>query len=195
MNLAAEGNLSVRWQDALLITPSAIQAHRLVAEDLVLLGLDGSVREGRRQPSSEWRIHCDLLSARPEAGAVVHAHPINATALACLRRDIPAFHYMVAVAGGREIRCSGYATYGSAELSRQTLTAMEGRKACLLANHGLVALGGDLAQAVELALQVERLAEQYAQALQIGDPHILDDRQMEQVLAKFESYRAIQDSE
>lgn len=188
LNSGTSGNLSVRTTDGLLITPSGIAACRLLAEDLVLLSGDGRVLDGRWQPSSEWRIHCDLLAAKPDCNAVVHAHPVHATALACLHRPIPAFHYMVAVAGGGDIPCAGYATFGSAELSRLAVEALAERKACLLANHGLVATGTSLRGATELAMEVERLAEQYCAALQIGEPLLLSDAEMERVLSRFAQY-------
>ena len=139
-------------------------------------------------PSSEWRFHRDIYVARPELNAIVHAHSPFATTLACLARDIPAFHYMIAVAGGKDIRCAPYATFGTQELSDRALVALEGRQACLLANHGMIAVGSSLAKALALAVEVEALAEQYWRALQIGAPNLLSDAEMDIVLKKFQTY-------
>ena len=145
------------------------------------------------RPSSEWRMHRDVYRARPEAGAVVHAHSPSATALACLPRvqatGIPAFHYMVAVAGGPDIRCAPYRTFGTAELSAAAIDALRGRRACLLANHGSLAFGATLADALELSGELESLARMYAQALQIGEPVLLDEVEIERVLKRFADYR------
>lgn len=183
------GNLSVRTAGGLLITPSGIPYDAIGPGDIVPLAEDGTPAPGSAAPSSEWRIHRDIYAARPDAGAVVHAHPPHATAIACLRRDIPAAHYMVAAAGGSSIRCATYATFGTAELSANTLTALEGRQACLLANHGIVALGADLTRALALAHEVERVAEVYGRALAAGAPVILDDAEMARVLERYRSYR------
>src|SRR5512140_1038951 len=148
---------------------------------------DGS-HEGLRLPSSEWRFHRDILASRPEVHAVLHTHSLHSTALACLRRGIPPFHYMVAVAGGRDIRCAPYATFGTEELSRHAVAALEGRKACLLANHGLITVGADLASAFKLAVEVETLAAMYLRALQVGEPVLLDEAEMAVVLEKFRTY-------
>jgi L-fuculose-phosphate aldolase len=159
----------------------------LVPADIVAMRFDGS-HEGRRLPSSEWRFHRDILAARPEAGAVVHTHAMFSTSLACLGRDIPAFHYMVAVAGGDSIRCAPYATFGTAELSEHAMRALDGRKACLLANHGMIAIGASLEAALKLAVEVETLAAMYWRALQLGEPRLLDAAEMRRVLAKFATY-------
>jgi L-fuculose-phosphate aldolase len=181
------GNVSVRVDEGLLITPSGVPYDLLEPAGLVELDADG-VPLGHGRPSTEWRLHRDLLRARPEVGAIVHCHPPFGTALACVRRDIPAFHYMIAVAGGSTIRCATYATFGTAELARNALAALEGRRACLLANHGTVALGATLDAAVRLAVEVEVLAEQYWRALQIGAPVILDDDEMRRVHERFKGY-------
>ena len=138
------GNVSARVDGGLLVTPTGMPYETLQPSDLVLLRLDGTPLPGQRRPTSEWRIHADIYAARPEAQAVVHAHPLNATALAMHRRSLPAAHYMIAVAGGADVRCADYATFGTPELSQHVLRALEGRKACLMANHGLVALGRHL---------------------------------------------------
>ena len=141
-----------------------------------------------RQPSSEWRFHHDLYLARPEAGAVLHAHSPCATALACLRREIPPFHYMIARFGGDTVRCSDYATFGTQALSDTALAALEERKGCLLANHGMIVCGKDLQQALALAIEFETLCEQYWRVLQLGEPKLLDDAEMARVLEKFAGY-------
>lgn len=145
------------------------------------------------KPSSEWRFHRDILATRPDIGAVVHTHARFATALACLQREVPAFHYMIAVAGGDTIRCTPYAIFGSQELSSLALQALEDRKACLLGNHGMIALGVDLQDALAVAVEVESLCEQYWTALQLGQPNILSASQMQEVLEKFKGYGRAQD--
>jgi L-fuculose-phosphate aldolase len=189
INQGTSGNLSARSEAGVLVTPSGVDYDALKPADIVEMDFDGSWRcdTAGRRPSSEWRFHLDILKARPEFGAVVHCHARYATALACHRRDIPAFHYMVAVAGGESIRCAPYATFGTAALSRHALKALEGRSACLLANHGLIAAGCDLAKALALAVEVETLAAQYCQALQIGRPKLLSKTEMAKVLAKFKA--------
>lgn len=187
INQGTSGNVSARLGDGLLVTPSGVDYDALIPAMIVHMTMDGAWT-GELQPSSEWRIHRDLLRARPEFGAVVHAHSPYATTLACLGRAIPAFHYMVAVAGGDSIRCAPYATFGTQALSDHALAALEGRRACLLANHGLVACGADLKQALKIALEVEVLSAQYWRALQLGAPLILDGAEMQRVLQKFQSY-------
>lgn len=189
INQGSSGNLSARTSQGLLITPSGVPYDELAPRDIVEMSLEGDWRcaaPGRR-PSSEWRFHLDILRARPEFGAVLHCHAVNATAVSCLGRDIPAFHYMVAVAGGDSIRCAPYATFGSEALSERALAALAGRRACLLANHGLIAAGADLAAALALAVEVETLAAQYCRALALGPPKILTKAEMKRVLAKFEA--------
>jgi L-fuculose-phosphate aldolase len=187
LNQGASGNVSLRAGDGFLITPSGLPYATMVPDQIVAMDLDGGYR-GEWLPSSEWRMHFDLYRMRPEAGAVVHVHSPHATALACLRRGIPAFHYMVAVAGGADIRCADYATFGTAALSGSMLAAMEGRRACLLANHGQIAIGATLEAALWLAEEVEALARQYLLALAAGTPAILDADEMARVLARFASY-------
>jgi L-fuculose-phosphate aldolase len=181
------GNVSVRAGRGLLVTPTAIPCEALAAASMVPLTLDGQAR-GRYAPSSEWRIHRDIYRDRPEVGAVVHTHSTFATAYACLRRPLPALHYMIAKAGGTEIRCARYATYGTEALSRNALAALAGRRACLLANHGLLVLGRDLASARLLAEEVEALAAQVAAARMMGRPVVLPAREMRAVAAKFAHY-------
>lgn len=188
INQGASGNVSARAGDGFLITPTALPYAETEPGDLVLIGPDGTAR-GPRRPSSEWRFHRDIYAARPDAGAVVHTHAVYATTLACLRMPIPRFHYMVAMAGGDDIRCAPYATYGTQELSDHAIAALSGRKACLLANHGMIACGADLDAALALAVEVETLARQYWQALQVGKPKLLTRKQMAEVLEKFGNYR------
>ena len=159
----------------------------LQAEDIPLMALDGS-HQGRRKPSSEWRFHRDLYASRPQVGAVLHAHSPFAVSLACLRRDIPPFHYMIARFGGESIRCADYAIFGSNALSTAALAAMHERKGCLLANHGLLVAGRDLDEALNLAIELEELCEQYWRACQLGAPVLLDASEMSEVLEKFASY-------
>jgi L-fuculose-phosphate aldolase len=191
INRGKSGNVSARLQadgfDGFLITPTGLPYAETTPDDIVAMTLAGDVR-GKRLPSSEWRFHRDIYRARPDANAVVHTHAPFATTLACLHRGIPAFHYMVAVAGGRDIRCAPYATFGTQELSDHALAALVDRKACLLANHGMIALGPTLDAALALAVEVETLAEMYWRALQIGDPQPLPEAEMDVVLEKFRTY-------
>lgn len=189
LNRGTSGNLSARVPEGFLITPSAVPYHRIGPDDLVRMDLDGAILEGTRKPSTEWRLHAALLRDRPDAGAVLHAHPPFSTALACLRRDIPAFHYMVAIAGGSSIRCAPYATFGTAELATLAREALEERRACLLANHGMVALHDSPAAVLDLAAEVETLAEQYWRALQVGQPVLLSDEEMRRAMDAFADYR------
>jgi len=188
INQGRSGNVSARIGGGLLITPSGMDYDLLKPGDMVEMTLKGEVRASHRSPSTEWRFHTAILARRPDAGAVVHTHSPVATSLSCLRRDIPAFHYMVAVAGGDTIRCARYATFGTRALSDSALAALEDRKACLLANHGVIALGETLKAALDLALEVETVAGQYHRALQIGKPAILPRAEMVRVLKAFRHY-------
>ena len=187
INRGKSGNVSARTEGGFLITPSGLAYESMSPEDIVAMTATGEPR-GLLLPSSEWRFHRDIYASREDAGAIVHAHSPFATTLACLGRDIPAFHYMIAVAGGKDIRCAPYATFGTQELSDHALAALRARRACLLANHGMIAIGATLAAALALAVEVEALAEQYWRALQIGAPNLLSEAEMDVVLAKFESY-------
>ena len=191
INRGKSGNVSARWRDGgfdgFLVTPSALPYAQTTAADIVAVSLAGEAR-GLRRPSSEWRFHRDIYAQREDVHAVVHAHAPFATSLACLHRGIPAFHYMVAVAGGSDIRCAPYATFGTQDLSDHVLAALAGRRACLMANHGLIAAGESLDAALALAVEVETLAEMYWRALQVGDPVLLPDEEMRVVLGKFEGY-------
>ena len=188
LNKGVAGNLSVRTEEngeaGFLITPTGIPYESLAPEDIVFMRLDGSAT-GRRQPSSEWRFHRDVYVARSEATAILHAHSPFATSLACLRRDIPAFHYMIARFGGDTLRCASYATFGTQALSDNALRAMHERNACLLANHGMLVFGRDLTHAEYLGTELELLCEQYWRACQLGQPFILDREEMAVILEKF----------
>jgi L-fuculose-phosphate aldolase len=187
INQGTSGNVSARCGDGFLISPSGLPYERMTPADVVPMDLDGGYA-GPRLPSSEWRLHHDLLRARPEVGAVVHAHPTYATALSCLQREIPPFHYMVAVAGGPTIPCAAYATFGTRALSEAMLAAIAARSACLLANHGLVCCGPTLEKALWLAVEVETLARQYWAACQLGEPTLLSEAEMARVLDKMRGY-------
>jgi L-fuculose-phosphate aldolase len=187
LNRGTSGNAGVRLGDGLLVTPSGVPADELSPEDMVALDFSGQVH-GSGRPSSEWRLHRDVLAARPDVHAVIHTHAPFATSLACLGQDVPPFHYMIAVAGGRTIRCAAYALFGTQALSDQAVLALQARKACLLANHGMVALGCDLDEALALSIEVESLCEMYWRACQLGAPQILCDAQMDEVIARFKHY-------
>lgn len=190
LNRGTSGNLSLRFGDAMLVTPSAVPPAELTADLVAKMDLaaeDGAF-DGPRPPSTEWRFHRDVLRARPEANAVVHTHSPYATVLAIGRREIPAVHYMIAGFGGPTIRCSDYATFGTPELSVHALTALEGRNGCLLANHGAITLAPSMARALWLAVELETLAFQFHQALLLGDPVILSDAEVAEAAAKFSSY-------
>lgn len=188
LNRGSSGNASVRDGDGMLVTPSALSVAEMTLASMVRMDLDGNVLEGGK-PSSEWRFHRDILAARPEIGAVVHAHSMFATTIACLRRDVPAVHYMIALAGGDSIPCTPYSIFGEQELSDHALHALQGRKACLLGNHGMIALGTDLADALAVAVEVEFVCEIYWRTLQAGEPHILTANQMRDVREKFVEYK------
>ncbi len=182
------GNVSARWEDGMLITPTGMAYDNLIPEDIVFIDGNGDSASGARKPSSEWRFHFSAYVVRKDAHAVVHTHSRFATALACCRRTIPAFHYMVAVAGGDDIPLADYATFGTQELADHVAVALEDRTACLMANHGAIACGANLDAALGLAREVESLAAQYVAALQTGEPHILDGDEMARVLERFETY-------
>lgn len=187
LNQGTAGNISLRHGEGFLVTPSGIPYEAMRPEQVVQVHMDESY-SGDWLPSSEWRMHFDIYATRPDAGAVVHTHSVHATALSCLRREIPPFHYMIAVAGGRTLRTADYATFGTRELSRAMLAALEGRSACLLANHGMICFGPTLDKALWLAGEIETLCRQYVVALTAGDPAILTDTQMDEVIARFASY-------
>ncbi len=191
INQGTSGNISARFEGCMLITPSGIPYDDLVPEMIAALPLGGAgegVWQGPYKPSSEWRFHFKLLSARPEVQGVIHAHPPYCTALALARMEIPACHYMVAAFGGNSVRCAGYATFGSEALADLALEAMAGRSACLLANHGMIVLGESLAKAMWRAVELEALARQYLLSLQAGGPVLLSDAEIEETLARFADY-------
>ncbi len=187
LNRGTSGNVGVRCGDRLLVTPSGVPARELAPQAMVLLAMSGEVL-GPGRPSSEWRFHRDILASRPDLHAVVHVHSPFATTLACLGLEVPPFHYMIAAVGGTTIRCAPYALFGTQALSDHALAALQDRKACLLANHGMIAAGRDLAQSLALCIEVESLCEQYWRARQIAEPAHLSPAQMAQVLEKFKTY-------
>lgn len=192
LNRGTSGNVSVRavneeGQPGFFITPSGMAVEDMCVDDMVWMDFSGN-SSGIRKPSSEWRFHLDILQNKPHMNAVVHTHSMYATTLSTLRRGIPAFHYMVAVAGGEDIRCAPYALFGSQTLSDHALAALSNRQACLLANHGMIAIGESLEKALAIALEVETLAEQYLHALQVGEPHLLTHEEMREVIEKFKGY-------
>ena len=194
INRGKSGNVSARLHepafDGYLITPTGLPYASMRPADVVAMPIDGDevAARGERLPSSEWRFHRDIYRARPDIAAIVHTHSPFATSLACLHKGIPAFHYMIAAAGGSDIRCAPYATFGTQGLSDHAVAALQGRRACLLANHGMIAIGASLATALALAVEVETLAEMYWRACQLGAPVILDEAEMARVLDKFRDY-------
>lgn len=189
LNQGASGNVSLRGGDGFIITPSGVSADVLRPDQLVVMDMDGTW-SGAWKPSSEWRFHRDIYAARADAHAVVHCHSPAATALAVLGKTLPAFHYMVAIAGGADVRCAPYATFGTQELSDAALAALTDRRACLLGHHGMISIGKDLAQAVDIAVEVEFLADLYLRLLPLGEPPVLPAAEMAVVLEKFKSYGA-----
>ena len=187
INQGTAGNASARIPEGLLITPSGLAYEGMKPDDIVVIDRQGRT-SGAGIPSSEWRFHFDIMKSREDVGAVLHAHPPFCTALACLGLEIPAFHYMVAAAGGDSIRCAPYATFGTQALSDNALRALDGRLACLLANHGMICVASGLDAALSLAVEVETLAQQYWRALQIGTPSILPPEEMRTVLERFRTY-------
>jgi L-fuculose-phosphate aldolase len=187
LNCGTAGNVSARWADGLLISPSGLHPSRTEAPDIVCLTAQGQP-QGARAPSSEWQFHRDIYLQHPQAAAIVHMHSPFATALACQRRAIPAFHYTVARFGGEDIRCADYAMFGTAELSHSILAALTDRSACLMANHGAVVIGADVADAVNAALELEWLCELYWRALQSGPPVLIEPAQMAAVCQRYQHY-------
>jgi len=190
INQGTSGNVSVRYGDRMLVTPSGIPYEELDPKDIVATKVkgDGSKWEGKLAPSSEWRFHLDIYQSRPDVGAVVHTHSMYATVLAICGKPIPAVHYMVAASGGTEIRVAKYATYGTAELSANALVALEGRTCCLLKNHGVIATGPNIKRALWLAGEVETVARQYYLSLAIGGGDIIPDDEINRIIAKFKAY-------
>ena len=190
-NLSAlrSGNISIRHEDGFLITPSGVKYSHLKNEDIVFVSLDGKYTEKKTKPSSEWRFHKDIYLNKKEANAIVHSHSTHATAVSVHGRSIPAFHYMVALAGGNDIKCADYATFGTDELSKNIINALDNRKACLMSNHGQVAFDSSLDKAFELAEEVENICHQYINALKIGTPKILSFDEMKIILDKVKNYK------
>ena len=190
-NLSAlrSGNISARYKDGFLITPSGKKYSSLKNKDIVFVSLDGKFNKKKGIPSSEWKFHQDIYNSKKQAKAIVHAHSINATAVSCHKRGIPPFHYMVAMAGGHDIKCANYATYGTRELSKNILKALKDRKACLIANHGQIAFEENLLKAFELAEEVENISLQYITSLKLGKPKILSFKEMNKVLSKAKNYK------
>ncbi|WP_339667991.1 class II aldolase/adducin family protein [Dasania marina] len=189
LSVGKSGNISLRCEQGLLITPSGVAYNELNTEDLVKIDYQGQpLGHSIYPPSSEWHFHAAIYQQRPEQNAVVHAHPSHCTALACTQRNIPAFHYMVTIAGGSEIPLVPYALFGSEQLAQHIIENMRHYRACLLANHGMIACGGDLASAFGLAIEVEALAQQYVLALSIGDVHYLSEQQINEAIEQFKHY-------
>ena len=188
LSVGKSGNISVRFEQGFLITPTGFSYEDLQPQHIAYCDLEGALLEGSYQPSSEWPFHAAIYKARQDIQAIVHCHSAYATALATTRRSIPPFHYMVAIAGGNRIECAEYATFGSTELSVNAVKALGERKACLLANHGQITVGKTVAEAYALAGEVESLAKQYCLSLQFGEPVLLDDREMQINLEKFSHY-------
>lgn len=188
LSAGRSGNVSARFGDGMLITPSGLAYENTAPDDIVYVAADGSYDADQRLPSSEWNFHLAVYKVRPDRNALVHCHSLHATALACLERSIPAFHYMVARAGGKDIPCVPYATYGTVELANHVAKGLSNRDACLLAHHGQVALGDTLRDALELAHEVEVLASQFILALSVGTPNLLADDEMSLMVQKFKAY-------
>ena len=183
------GNISIRYKDGFLITPSGKKYSSLKPKDIVFVSLNGEYNKKKNKPSSEWKFHQDIYLNKKEANAIVHSHSTNATAISVYNKGIPAFHYMVALAGGEDIKCAKYATYGTRQLSKNILKALKNRKACLISNHGQIVFDENLPKAFELAEEVENLSLQYITALKIGRPKILSKKEMNKVLVKSKNYK------
>jgi|TARA_B110000003_G_scaffold39466_1_gene36280 L-fuculose-phosphate aldolase len=190
LNHGATGNLSCRGNNAFIITPSGINLENLDADAMVEVGINGEIIKSKNnhKPSSEWLFHRDIYASRDDINAIVHTHSVFSSTLSVLGESIPPFHYMIAVAGGDSIRCSEYALFGTQELSNNIIVAIKQRKACLISNHGMIAIGKDLNEATNIAIEVEHLAQVYVQAKMIGTPKLLNDRQMCEVIDKFKNY-------
>lgn len=188
LNKGTSGNCSVRHENGFIITPSGVDIEAMNADSMVEMELDGRYKTNKK-PSSEWFFHRDIYQQRPEVNAVIHTHSMFATTIACLNSNIPPFHYMIAVAGGDSIRCAPYALFGTQALSDAAMDALEGRKACLLAHHGMIAIGASLQEALAVAVEVENLCEQYWRLLQLTPrPSLLSEDEMQAVLQQFKGY-------
>ena len=188
LNQGTSGNISARWGDGILVTPTGVPYDEMTPHDIVAMKMDGSWEHADHRPSSEWRFHLDIHRRKPEVNAIVHCHPMYSTILAIRHQEIPALHYMIACGGGNSIPCAPYATYGTPELSEHAITALKDRTACLLANHGLIATGPTLGKAMWLAVEVETLAKQYVYTLMLGGPKCLPDDEIDRVIEKFKDY-------
>lgn len=190
LNHGATGNCSCRDGDTFLITPSGVDTENLSADKMVRMDFSGNIVESKfnLKPSSEWRFHQDIMSNRKEAGAVVHTHSIYASSASLFNKEIPPFHYMIAVAGGDSVRCAPYAMFGTQKLSDNIIDALHDRKACLIANHGLVAIGENLREALQIAEEIEHLCHLYIEAKKIAEPNLLNKKQMSEVLERFQTY-------
>lgn len=188
LNKGTSGNCSVRHEAGFIITPSGVDAEEMTANSMVNMQLDGSF-EANQKPSSEWFFHRDIYQQRPEVSAVIHTHSMFATTIACLHKDIPPFHYMIAITGGDSIRCAPYALFGTQALSDVAMLALKDRKACLLANHGMIAMGVSLEEALSITVEVENLCEQYWRLLQVTPtPPLLTENEMQAVFQQFKGY-------
>ena len=183
------GNISLRYKDGFLITPSGKKYSSLKNKDIIFVSLNGRYDKKKARPSSEWKFHQDIYNSKKQAKAIVHAHSTNATAVSCHKKRIPPFHYMVAMAGGVDIKCAKYATFGTRKLSKNILKALKGRKACLISNHGQIAFEENLSKAFELAEEVENLSLQYITSLKLGEPKKLSFKEMKKVLSKAKNYK------
>ena len=189
LNHGATGNCSIRKEEGFIISPSGISNDSLKSEHIVLMKMDGTlVNPKKLQPSSEWLFHRDIFTSRKDVNAVVHTHSVYASALSVLGAAIPQFHYMIAVTGGKEIPCAQYAMFGTQELSDNILKSLGKQKACLMSNHGLITVGTDLKEAVDIAEEVEHLSKMYVKANMPRKPHLLSDKEMDDVLKRFQSY-------
>jgi L-fuculose-phosphate aldolase len=190
LNHGATGNCSCRDGDTYLITPSGVETINLSENKVIRMDFSGNIVDpsSNLKPSSEWRFHQDIMSQRKEVGAVVHTHSIYASTLSLFGNELPPFHYMIAVAGGASIRCAPYAMFGTQELSDNIIDALTDRKACLIANHGLIALGDNLTEALDIAEEVEHLCHLYIEAKKIGEPNLLSKKQMSDVIERFQTY-------
>ncbi len=196
LNQGSSGNISVRFKEGMLITPSSIPYENLKPNDIVYINLDKisnrkytkTVIHSEKRPSSEWKIHASILKSRKDINAVFHCHSIYATALSCHRKKIPSFHYMTAISGGVDILCSNYATFGSEEIAKNTLEALQGRNACLIANHGQLSIAENIEKAFSLALEIETLSHIYLESCKLGEPKHLSQNEMKNVLTKFREF-------
>ena len=190
LNHGATGNCSCRDGDTYLITPSGVETQNLSEDKIVRMDFEGNVVDSisNLKPSSEWRFHQDIMSKRQEVRAVVHTHSIFASTVSLFGNELPPFHYMIAVAGGSSVRCAPYAMFGTQELSDNIIDALLDRKACLIANHGLVSIGANLAEALQIAEEIEHLCQLYIEAKKLGEPNLLNQKQMIEVIERFQTY-------